>query len=84
MTVLQNIDAVSKDRVRSFGHVRLCGTLYICWQTQDGVDGQYLICLLYPNVLCLAYAGKVDPIYTIKACIDVREVKVEDADNGRG
>ncbi|KIE01818.1 RhoGEF domain-containing protein, partial [Metarhizium majus ARSEF 297] len=80
----RSFDSVSKDRVRSFGHVRLCGTLHVCWQTPDGVDGQYLICILYPDVLCLACAGKVDPIYTIKACINVHEVKIEEADNGRG
>jgi hypothetical protein len=43
-----------------------------------------LICLLYPDVLCLACAGKADPIYTIKACINVHELNLEEADNGRG
>ncbi|GAB0137362.1 hypothetical protein EsDP_00005630 [Epichloe bromicola] len=80
----RNFDSVSKDRVRSFGHIRLCGALHVCWQNKNHVDGQYLICLLYHDVLCLAYAGKVDPIYVLKACINVREIKVEDADNGRG
>ncbi|KAK2593123.1 hypothetical protein QQS21_009172 [Conoideocrella luteorostrata] len=80
----RNFDSVSKDRVRSFGHLRLCGTLHVCWQKEDKVDGQYLICLLYRDILCLACAGKVDPIYTIKACINVHKLKVEDADNGRG
>ncbi|KAF5722137.1 hypothetical protein FMUND_3157 [Fusarium mundagurra] len=49
-----------------------------------GVDGQYMICLLYKDVLCLASGGKFDTIYTILACIDVRCSAVEDADNGRG
>ncbi|KAF5698498.1 hypothetical protein FGLOB1_12005 [Fusarium globosum] len=49
-----------------------------------GVDGQYMICLLYKDVLCLASGGKFDPIYTIMACIDVHCSAVEDADNGRG
>ncbi|KAF4495162.1 hypothetical protein FAGAP_8693 [Fusarium agapanthi] len=49
-----------------------------------GVDGQYMICLLYKDVLCLASGGKFDPIYTILACIDVHCSAVEDADNGRG
>ncbi|KAF5537123.1 hypothetical protein FNAPI_11502 [Fusarium napiforme] len=49
-----------------------------------GIDGQYMICLLYKDVLCLASGGKFDPIYTILACIDVHCSAVEDADNGRG
>ncbi|OTA04214.1 hypothetical protein A9Z42_0047820 [Trichoderma parareesei] len=53
-------------------------------KTDDGVDGQYFICLLYRDVLCLAAAGKVDPIYTIRACINVDGIRIEDVDNGRG
>ncbi|KAG5791850.1 hypothetical protein H9Q69_009106 [Fusarium xylarioides] len=53
-------------------------------QSPAGVDGQYMICLLYKDVLCLASGGKFDPIYTILACIDVHCSAVEDADNGRG
>ncbi|KAK1239664.1 hypothetical protein MKX07_001118 [Trichoderma sp. CBMAI-0711] len=52
-------------------------------RTDDGVDGQYFICLLYRDVLCLAAAGKVDPIYTIRACINVDGIRIEDVDNGR-
>lgn len=56
----------------------------MCWQTKDGVDGQYMICLLYQDVLCLASAGKIDPVYTIMASINLGGAKVEAADNGRG
>ncbi|KAL7820389.1 Dbl homology domain-containing protein [Trichoderma aethiopicum] len=70
----RKLDAVSKRQIRSFGHIRL----------YDGVDGQYFICLLYRDVLCLASAGKVDPIYTIMACINIDGIRIEDIDNGRG
>ncbi|KAF5023930.1 hypothetical protein F66182_4010 [Fusarium sp. NRRL 66182] len=53
-------------------------------RTEMGFDGQYMICLLYKDVLCLASGGKFDTIYTILACIDVHSVTVEDANNGRG
>ena len=43
-----------------------------------------MVCLLYQDVLCLAYAGKVDPIYTIQACIDVHGIQIDDVDNGKG
>ncbi|KAF4454350.1 hypothetical protein F53441_3107 [Fusarium austroafricanum] len=80
----RRLDANSKNQVRSFGHIQLCGVLHVCWQSPIGVDGQYMICLLYKDVLCLASGGKFDPIYTIQACIDVHSVTIEDADNGRG
>ncbi|KAJ2900511.1 Round spore [Zalerion maritima] len=80
----QRIDAASKTRIRSFGHVVLCGALHICWQMKDGVNGQYMICLLYPECLCLATASKADQIYTIQACIGRHSIRVEDIDNSRG
>jgi hypothetical protein len=58
--------------------------LHIAWQTQDGVDGQHMISLLYRDYLALASAGKAAQIYTIQAIISLSEVKVEEADNGRG
>ncbi|KAL7790409.1 hypothetical protein V8C37DRAFT_410816 [Trichoderma ceciliae] len=80
----RKLNAVSRKQIRSFGHIRLCGALHVCWQTDDGVDGQYFICLLYRDVVCLALAGRVDPIYTIMACINIDEIRIEEVDNGRG
>ncbi|GKT41869.1 uncharacterized protein ColSpa_02050 [Colletotrichum spaethianum] len=53
-------------------------------QTKEGAKGQYMICLLYHNVLCLASASKADQIYTIQACINLGSTKIEETDNGRG
>ncbi|KAM7223202.1 hypothetical protein V8F06_001415 [Rhypophila decipiens] len=78
------LDAVSKNRIRSFGHVQLCGALHACWQTKDGVGGEYMVALLYREWFCLATAGRFDQIYTIQACIALDNVKVEEVDNGRG
>lgn len=62
----------------------MCGTLHVCWQTGDSVEGQYLVCILYQDLLCLASAGKVEPVYTIVACIELAGIRVVEADNGRG
>lgn len=62
----------------------MCGALHICWPTEEGVSGRYMICLLYRDVLCLASTSKVDPIYTLQAIIVLNEAKIEDASNGRG
>ncbi|KAL2134898.1 hypothetical protein VTI74DRAFT_10533 [Chaetomium olivicolor] len=78
------LDTASKSRIRSFGHIQLCGALHVCWQTKEGVDGQYMVALLYRDWLCLATAGKFDQIYTIQACVALTNIRVEEVDNGRG
>ncbi|KAK3329343.1 hypothetical protein B0H66DRAFT_596931 [Apodospora peruviana] len=80
----QQLDAASKNRIRGFGHVQLCGVLHVCWQTKEGVSGQYMVALLYREWLCLATASRFDQIYTIQACIALNNIKVEELDNGRG
>ncbi|KAI1631555.1 hypothetical protein F4809DRAFT_162956 [Biscogniauxia mediterranea] len=80
----QKLDATSKTTIRSFGQVRLCGALHVCWQTREGVSGQYMVSILYRDCLCLATASKVDQIYTIQACISLDSIRIEDVDNGRG
>ncbi|KAI1433737.1 Dbl homology domain-containing protein [Xylaria sp. CBS 124048] len=80
----QRSNAASKSTIRSFGQIRLCGALHVCWQNKDGVMGQYMVSLLYRECLCLATAGKSDQTYTIQACIGLDTIKIEEADNGRG
>ncbi|KAI1368694.1 hypothetical protein F5Y08DRAFT_226774 [Xylaria arbuscula] len=80
----QRLSAASKSKIRSLGQIRLCGALYVCWQTREGVTGQYMASLLYKDYLCLATVGKADQVYTIQACISLDSIRVEEADNGRG
>ncbi|KAK4230517.1 hypothetical protein QBC38DRAFT_507374 [Podospora fimiseda] len=80
----QQLDATTKNRIRSFGHIQLCGALHVCWQTKEGVNGQYMVALLYREWFCLATASRVDQVYAIQACIALSNIKVEEVDNGRG
>lgn len=80
----QQLDATSKNRIRSFGHIQLCGTLHVCWQSKEGVSGQYMVALLYREWFCLATASRIDQVYTIQTCIALSNIKVEEVDNGRG
>ena len=70
--------------MRGLGHIHLCGVLHVCWQTREGVDGQYLICLLYRDFLLLASALKADQIYNVLACISLSDLRIEEIDNGKG
>ena len=74
----------SKNLIRALGHIHLCGVLHVSWQTQEGVDGQYLICLLYRDFLLLASSAKTEQVYVIQGCIGLSELRVEEIDNGRG
>lgn len=58
--------------------------LHVSWQTKDGVDGQYLVTLLYRDFLVLSSVGKAEQVYTVQACIGLNELRVEEIDNGRG
>ncbi|KAJ2978651.1 hypothetical protein NQ176_g3701 [Zarea fungicola] len=79
----RKLDSASKSQIRSFGQIRLCGVLHVCWQGRQAIEGAYMICLLYRDVLCIATAGKVDAVYDIRACINIHKGKIEDPDDGR-
>ncbi|KAH8657466.1 hypothetical protein BGZ60DRAFT_493684 [Tricladium varicosporioides] len=76
-------DTRSKSAIRSLGRIHLCGVLHVAWQTRDGADGQYMICLLYRDFLVLAAAPKSDQTYTVQACIYLHQIRIEEIDNGR-
>ncbi|KAF3017465.1 hypothetical protein E8E14_009704 [Neopestalotiopsis sp. 37M] len=80
----QSFDPSLKATIRSLGQIQLCGALHICWQTRGGAEGQYMVCLLYKECLCLATSSRSDQLYTIQACIGLNTIKIEEADNGRG
>ncbi|KAK2072887.1 hypothetical protein P8C59_007214 [Phyllachora maydis] len=46
----QSFDAASKNRIRSFGHVQLCGALHVCWQSKSGITGQYMACIALHDI----------------------------------
>ncbi|KAG9253616.1 uncharacterized protein F5Z01DRAFT_623577 [Emericellopsis atlantica] len=80
----RRIDAMTKNQVRGFGRIQLCGALHVIWSAADGVKGRYVISLLYKDMLCLAWAGKVDQIYTIMLCVNLDDARVETTTNDQG
>ncbi|KFY38928.1 hypothetical protein V495_06289 [Pseudogymnoascus sp. VKM F-4514 (FW-929)] len=78
------VDPQSKTLIRSLGHVHLCGVLHVAWQTKTGVDGQHMISLLYRDCLVLATVEKLEGVYKVGAIIFFNDIRVEEADNGKG
>ncbi|KAK7969524.1 hypothetical protein PG988_008597 [Apiospora saccharicola] len=68
----QSFDTNTKSNVRLLGQIQL-----------KAVKGQYMICLLYRDSLCLATAEGLNQVYAIQACIGLNTIKLEEADNGR-
>lgn len=78
------VDPQSKTLIRSLGHVHLCGVLHVAWQTKIGVDGQHMISLLYRDCIVLATVEKLENIYSVSSIIFFNDIRIEEADNGKG
>jgi hypothetical protein len=70
--------------LRQLGYVLLCGVLHVAYQTTDCVNGQYMICILYPSSLVLAIPSKGLSTYEVVAVISLANASIESSDNGRG
>ncbi|EKG18351.1 hypothetical protein MPH_04352 [Macrophomina phaseolina MS6] len=69
---------------RLLGHVSLCGVLHVTYQTNERIEGKYMICILFKSCLLLAFADKSSSNYKVLATITLVNGNVESADNGRG
>ena len=70
--------------LRQLGHVLLCGVLHVTYETKTGVQGDYMVCLLFKSCLLLARLGAGGATYEITAGIGLSDLRVEETDNGRG
>lgn len=78
------VDPRSKLLIRTLGHNHLCGVLHVTWRTRDGVEGEYMVALLYRDCLVFASVARNDTVYHVRAMISFCDMRVENADNGRG
>lgn len=69
---------------RLLGHVSLCGILHVTYQTNERIEGKYMICILFNSCLLLALADKSSSNYEVIATITLANGSIEPADNGRG
>ncbi|KAH0542149.1 hypothetical protein FGG08_003449 [Glutinoglossum americanum] len=70
--------------LRLLGHILLCGVLHVTWQSSGGINGEYMACMLFRSRLLLATVKKAEPTYTVAVAINLADLKLEEADNGRG
>ncbi|KAF2139956.1 uncharacterized protein K452DRAFT_320046 [Aplosporella prunicola CBS 121167] len=69
---------------RLLGHVVLCGVLHVAYQTNERVEGKYMICILFRSCLLLAITDKGYATYHVVAAIALGNGSIEQPNNGRG
>lgn len=70
--------------LRQLGHVLLCGVLHVAYQTKAGIEGEYMICVLFKSCLLLATSSAGGTTYEIAIGIGLGDLRVEETDNGKG
>lgn len=66
------------------GHAKLCGTLFVVYQTNDGMRGQYMLCALFLRHLLLAIPETGSKRFKVIAVLNTIDLQIEQADEGRG
>lgn len=62
----------------------LCGVLYVAWESEDEVCGEYMLCVLFKSHLLLAIQQTHVERYDVVALITLSDSQLEKADDGRG
>jgi len=70
--------------LRQLGHVLLCGVLHVAYQTKMGVEGGYMVCVLFKSCLLLATLSAGAATYEITVGIGLSDLRIEETDNGKG
>lgn len=70
--------------VRLLGHVILCGTLHVTWQSKrENIPHEYMACVLFKSYLILATVTKHDS-YKVKFAIPLAAAHIEGVNQGKG
>lgn len=70
--------------LRLLGHAKLCGALYVTYQSNNELQGEYMLCALFNSYLLLASRKEKDKQLKIVAIIGLGDAQVDKPDNGRG
>ena len=70
--------------IRALGHASLCGVLYVAYQSEREVLGNYMLCALFSSYLLLAQAKPGTSKFEIAAILSLSDLQLDQADSGRG
>ncbi|KAI4173749.1 MAG: hypothetical protein LQ343_002752 [Gyalolechia ehrenbergii] len=69
--------------LRMLGYPNLCGVLYVAWETESGICGEYVLCVLFRSHLVLAIEHPGGDRYDVVAIISLSDTQLQKADDGR-
>lgn len=78
------MQSTSPASLRLLGYPVLCGVLYVAWESEDEICGEYMLCVLYKSYLLLAVQQLNTDRYDVVALLSLNDSQVEKADDGRG
>lgn len=76
--------STSSSYLRVLGHAKLCGALFVVYQANDGMHGQYMLCALFLRHLLLAIPEAGSKRFKVVAVINTVDLQIEPTDDGRG
>ena len=68
---------------RMLGRIILCGVLHVAYQTKNGVEGGYALCVLFSSHLMFAMPGSSGK-FNILGIVLLSDIKVDSADDIKG
>lgn len=77
-------DTLGASQFRMLGHVLLCGVLHVAYQTNDHVEGGYMLCMMFKDYLLLAVPAAGYAMFDIVVTIYLSDAKVVSSQDGKG
>lgn len=82
--ILIGMQSTSPVSLRLLGYPILCGVLYVAWESESDVCGEYALCVLFRAHLLLAILRPYTDRYDVVAIINLSDMQLKKADDGRG
>ncbi|KAI4133656.1 MAG: hypothetical protein LQ341_006145 [Variospora aurantia] len=76
--------STSPASLRLLGYPILCGVLYVAWESDNEVCGEYMLCVLFRSHLILATLHPSTNRFEVVALISLSNSQFDKADDGRG
>jgi RhoGEF domain len=77
-------DTLEATQFRMLGHILLCGVLHVAYQTNNRVEGGYMLCMMFKDYLVVAAPAAGQTKFDILLTVYLSDAKVVSTEDGRG
>ena len=81
---LTNLQPIPSSALRTLGHAKLCGVLFVVYQCQAELRGDYMLCALFNAHLLLALPEPGNKRFQVVALVGSTGFQTVGTNNGRG